>query len=86
MENKQYNPAEPVAVTLTPEEWETVLHWLDYGASYNNAKQWEWRASCKDKRMAAEIVAEHEAAEAKARNLHKIIEGVLHPAPPPETE
>lgn len=76
-----------MAVALTLEEWDTVLHWLDYGASYNNAKKCEWRANCVDKRLADQIVAEHEAAEAKARNLHKTIEAVLYPAPPTqETE
>lgn len=84
---KPYNPQEPVAVTLTPEEWTTVQHWLQYGADYHNAKKWEWLANCQDKRMAAKMVAEHETAEAKARHLHKIIEDTLHPATPPaETE
>lgn len=83
---KEHNRQEPVAVTLTREEWATVLHWLDYGACYNNAKKWEWRANCKDKRLANQIVAEHEAAEAKARHLHKFIEETLYPPPKPETE
>lgn len=82
-----YGPNDALSITMSLEEWETVLHWLDYGASYNNAKRWEWRANCKDKRLAAKIVAEHEAAEAKARHLHKTIEAVLYPAPPTqETE
>ena len=83
---KERTQQKTVAVTLTLEEWETVLHWLDYGGGYHNAKKWEWQAYCKDKRLAAEIVAEHQAAEAKVKRLRKFIEDTLHPAPPPETE
>ena len=82
---KERTPQEPVAVALTPEEWRTVLHWLQYGADYHNAKKWEWRANCQDKRMAAQIVAEHETAEAEAKRVHKVIEDTLHPTPTPKT-
>ena len=83
---KKYNPAEPVAVTLTAEQWQTVQHWLQYGADYHMAKRAEVLANCKDHRMAAKMVAEHETAAAAAENVRKIIEATLHPAPPPETE
>lgn len=82
---KEYNPAEPVAITLTMEQWQTVLHWLQYGADYHDAKRHEWLAVCNDKRMAAAKAAEHEKAAAKAESLCKIIEAQIYP-PPPETE
>lgn len=83
---KTYNPAEPVAVTLTAELWQTVQHWLQYGADYHMAKRAEVLANCKDHRVAAKLVAEHETAGAKAAYACKIIEDTLCPAPPPETE
>ena len=86
MENKQYNPAEPVAVTLTAEQWLTVQHWLDYGRCYHDAKKWECLCNIKDKATAGRQAAEHEKAGAEAERLYKSSEGVLYPAPPPETE
>lgn len=83
---KERTQQEPVAITMTPEEWATVLHWLEYGGGYHNAKQWEWRVNCQDKHLAARMVAEHETTEAEAKRVYKIIEDVLHPAPPPKNE
>jgi len=83
---KTYNPQEPVAVTLTREEWQGVLHWLQYGVDYHSCKKYEWLANCADKRMAGEKAAEHEKAAAEAELLCKIIQATLHPAPPKETE
>lgn len=77
MENKQYNPAEPVAITLTMEQWQTVQHWLQYGTDYHMAKRAEALANCKDHRMAAKLVAEHETAAAQAENVCKIIEAAI---------
>lgn len=82
---KAYDPAEPVAVALTMELWQTVQSWLQYGADYHMAKRAEVLANCKDHRLAAQLVAEHETAGAKAAHARKIIEDTLHPAPP-ETE
>lgn len=81
---KEYNPQEPVAVALTLEEWETVRHWLQYGADYHNAKMQEWLAVCNDKKMGAAHAARHEKAAAQAEAVRKIIDAVLYPAPPPE--
>lgn len=83
---KEHNPQEPVAVALTLEEWRTVLHWLQYGADYHNAKMHEWLAVCHDKKMGAAQAARHKKEEAQAEAVRKIIEGVLYPAPPPKTE
>ena len=79
---KTYNPAEPVAITLTMEQWQTVQHWLQYGADYHNCKKAEALANCKDHRMAAQLVAEHETVAAQAETVWKIIEATLCPAPP----
>lgn len=62
-----------IAVALTPEQWQTVLHWLQYGADYHNAKMHEWLAVCNDKEMGAAKAAQHEKEAAEAAALHKII-------------
>lgn len=79
---KIYNPAEPVTITLPLEQWQTVLHWLQYGAEYHNAKIHECLANCKDGRLAAKWAAVHEKAEANAKTVYKIIEAAVYPAPP----
>lgn len=86
LSEKEYNPQEPVPVNLCRKDWDTVLHWLTYGADYHSCKKYEWLANCADKRMAGEKAAEHEKAAAEAERLYKIIKATLHPAPPPETE
>jgi hypothetical protein len=83
---KMYNPAEPATITLPMEQWQTVLHWLQCGADYHNAKMHEWLAVCHDKEMGAKIAAEHERAGAMAQALRKSIEEMLWPSPKPETE
>ena len=75
-----------MAITLTMAEWGTVLHWLTYGADYHDAKRREWLANCADPKMAGELAANHERCTAQAESLKKIIEAVLYPAPPKETE
>ncbi len=85
-DKKTHDPQELVVITLPWEDWQTVLHWLTYGADYHHAKMQEWMASCVDKRMAATKAAEHEVEAIKAESLAKIIEAALYPAPPKETE
>jgi hypothetical protein len=74
---KAYTPAEPVAITMTMGQWQTVLHWLQYGADYHHAKMHEWRAVCHDKEMGAAKAAQHEKEAAEAAALHKIIEQAI---------
>ena len=81
---KTTTPAEPVTITMPLAQWLDVLHWLQYGKDYHNAKRHEWLAVCNDKRMAAAKAAEHETAAAQADTLRKIIEAQIYP--PPETE
>lgn len=83
---KEYNPQEPVAITLTMEQWQIMLAWLQYGTDYHRCKMHEWLANCSDKRAGSAKAREHEIAAAEAEQLYKLIEGVLIPAPPPETE
>ena len=74
---KTYNPAEPVTITLSMEQWQTVLHWLQYGADYHNAKRQESLANCKDGHLAAKWAAIHEKAEASAKEVCKIIDQAI---------
>ena len=83
---KLYDPAEPVTVTLTREEWRDVLHWAEYGADHHKAKRVEVLANIRDPAMRAERAAEHERAAERAENLIKAIEAALYPAPPPKEE
>ena len=84
---KLYNPQEPVAGTLTKEQWHTVRRWLEYGAGHHHCKMLETLANCQDKKMAGRIAREHELAMQNADNVRKIVEGILYPTPPqPETE
>lgn len=83
---KTYNPLEPVAVTMTVAEWESVLHWLDYGRCYHDAKKWECLCNIKDKAIAGRQATEHEKAGAEAERIYKIINATLYQAPQPETE
>ena len=87
-ENEQLHVLqEPVAVTMTREQWNTVMEHLKSGADYHHAKMTETLANCQDQKTAGRIAREHELAMEYAENLRKNIEGVLHPAPTqPETE
>ena len=75
-----------IAVTMTVADWRAVQQWLQYGSDYHAAKGVEWMVNCQDKRVAAGIVAEHEAAAAEAERLYKIIEETIMPPKTPETE
>ena len=86
MENKPYNPQEPVEIILTMEQWDTVLHWLTYGGDYHRAKMHECLAVYDDKRAGAAKAAEHQKEAAEADQVRKIIESILYPQPTPETE
>ena len=73
-------------IALTLAEWDTVLHWLEYGTDYHRAKMHECLAVYDDKRAGAAKAAEHEKAATVADNLRKIIEETLRPTPKPEAE
>lgn len=83
---KVYDPAEPVTITMPRKDWETVQHWLQYGADYHHCKKAETLANIKDGAMAAQMMAGHEAGAERAESVWKIIEAVLIPTAPPETE
>lgn len=83
---KVYNPQEPVAITLTKEQWGKVLNCITNDMDYHKAKRWECIANIKSEELAAEWAAIHEKEAAKAESLIKTIEGFLYPAPEPETE
>ena len=82
---KEYDPQEPVTITMTREQWDTVAGWLEYGTDYHHAKMTQWLACCKDKDMAGQKAAEHQREMEKAKNLHQIVETALEP-PAPATE
>lgn len=77
MTDKTHDPQELAAITLTLEEWRTVLHWLQYGADYHDAKKQEWLSVCHNKEMGAAKAAQHEKESKEAAALHKIIEAAI---------
>ena len=74
---KMWNPQEPVAVTLTREQWESVKAWLTYGADWHACRMIWWRDCCDDRQVGVQKAKEYEAAMLQAQNLHKIIEETL---------
>ena len=83
---KEYSPQEKIIITMTREQWDTVLQWLEYGADYHHAKMTECLYVCADKRMAREIAGNHQRSMERAESLCKIVEAVLYPQPATETE
>lgn len=81
-----YDPQEPVAGTLTREQWHTVHGWLQYGAGYHHDKMLETLTNCQDQRTAGRIAREHELAMQHAESVRKIVEGILYPLPAPIEE
>lgn len=71
---KEWRPQEPVAVTLTREEWQGVVGWIQLCADWNACRMLWWRDCCNDKKMGAETAARYEASMKNAERLCKIIE------------
>lgn len=86
MPEKEYNPQEPVAVTLTREQWQmvqsSVLHCAD---TYHNRAYW-WATCCDDKKEGRTNAAQYKQAAERAEAILEIIQDTLNPAPPKETE
>lgn len=68
-EEKLYDPLEPVAVTLTKEQWRTVLWTLEYYKCVCKAKAIEF-ADWPDHARVTETAREHKAA---AENMELIL-------------
>lgn len=86
-ENEQLHVMqEPVAGTLTREQWHTVMECLKFSADYHHAKMTETLANCENQKTAGRIAREHQLTMEHAENLRKIVEGILYPTPQPETE
>lgn len=71
---KEWNPQEPVPVTLTREQWQDVSGFMKYCADWCHAKMLWWRDFCADKKMGAEKAAKYEADVQKYETLSKVIE------------
>lgn len=75
---KEWNPAEPVAVTMTRQQWLGISNWIQYCIDWHRCRLVWWRDCCADKKMGAEIAAEHEAAIKACENALQIIEEATH--------
>ena len=76
---------EPVAITLTREQWYNVLHALEDMRCGYLAKMWTYMAY-ENERLGKAVAAEYEHSAALMKSLHDTIEDVLIPPPEPETE
>lgn len=78
---KIHDPQEPVAITLPWEDWQTVLHWIQYGSDYHTCKTHEVLGNCADKQLAGRMAREHQLEAENAKRLAKIIEAAMIPNP-----
>ncbi|MGM9626962.1 MAG: hypothetical protein ACI3V4_02560 [Faecousia sp.] len=74
---KIYDPQEPVSVTMTREQWDTVRRWITYGVDQNKNSAYWWANCCSNKDMGAETAASYERAVTKLEGLIKIIDTCL---------
>lgn len=74
----EWNPAELVTVTLSREQWQDISIWLQYCIDWHGCRMVWWRDCCDDKKMGAEIAAQHETAIKAHENVLQIIEEATH--------
>lgn len=77
MPEKQYDPQEPLAITLTMDQWQTVQLTLREYAGDQRAKMTWWETCCKDPKMGAETAALYELGANKAEEIHAEIEAAI---------
>lgn len=74
---KEYNPEEPVTITLPARLWVDMLPFLHYITDWNRARQYWWTHSCKDGKLGAANAKDFEQAADKAEKLCKVIETAI---------
>ena len=67
-----------ISLTLTREQWHTILHWLKYGADYNRANMTWWQTCCADKRTGMETAAMYERDMQQATAVCAIIDDAIN--------
>lgn len=74
---KQYDPQEPLAITLTMDQWQMVqLSLREYAGAANASMVW-WRDFCADKRLGATTAANYEKAANEAEAVRAQIEATI---------
>lgn len=71
---KEWNPQEPVAVTLNREQWRSITTCLTYLADWHHCRMVWYRECCDDRKVGTAKASMHEAAMQRAINLRQIIE------------
>lgn len=74
---KAYDPEEPVSVTMSRKQWDTVRFWLTYGVDYNKGQAIMWADFCCDKKESSENAAKFQNEAILAETLCKIIDESL---------
>lgn len=78
MPEKQYDPQEPLAITLTMRQWQTVQLCLECYALDQHAKRTWWETCCADGRMGAETAARYEVGAKAAEEITaKIVAAIM---------
>lgn len=81
---KLYDPQEPVAITMTREQWNMVRSAAQYIADVAHGNATWWRLCCADRKMGGETAIRYEEQAAAAENVVRIIEETLCPKLPKE--
>lgn len=74
---KQFDPAEPVTITLPAQLWLDTLPYLHYMIDWNRAREYWWTHCCNDGRLGAAKAKEFGLTADKAENLCKVIETAI---------
>lgn len=74
---KAYDPEEPVSVTMSRKQWDTVRHWLTYGVDYSKGQAIMWADYCCDKKESSENAVKFKNQAILVESLCKIIDESL---------
>lgn len=82
-EKKLPGPEDPATITLTREQWCTILNAIKNEADQHYASMTQWLANCADKVMGSETARRYELAYKRLDELYAFIEKALAPPPTP---
>lgn len=84
---KVYDPMEPVAITLTRRQWQTVQWALEYNRDVEKASAYQWEHCCSDPILGAETAKPRKETVARLEIILQAIAAVIEPQPaPPATD
>lgn len=75
---RHWDPDEPVAVTMTRDQWLSVIVVAKTGADRSACQRIWWQECCADRRMGQEKAAQYAADEQAYESMCKIIEDTIY--------